>query len=250
MPQRKSKFKFREILFLSAFIFSTHGLWSQNLQLHYDFRHSIDPKLNGKIFPMLSFEYFKEIDTLGTGSFLFKLQSDLNGSNGNVGQVFTQLSQSLKFWGPKVYLALNYSGGLGVTAASYGFYLTNAFGVGVSYPFQWKGAWIATNMYARYSAFNKPSYDPQLTLYFGKGFLDYRIFIAGSFVFWTENKNQGTDFTSTLTGKKFAFFGDPQVWFRLRNGFSIGSRISTFYNLLGEEDQFQFYPTIGAKYQF
>ncbi|MBT1685461.1 DUF5020 family protein [Dawidia soli] len=134
---------------------------SQNLQLHYDFRHSLDPALHRRNFPSVSFEYFKQLDTVGTGSFLLKVQADLNGGDHNVGQVFTQLSQSLRFWKPKVYLALHYSGGLGATDEGYGFYLPNAYGAGVSYPFQWKGAWLAVNALVRCNAFRRPSYDPR-----------------------------------------------------------------------------------------
>jgi hypothetical protein len=239
-----------KILFFSGFLVLSISALSQNIQFHYDFRHAIDPKLNSKNFPSFNFEYFKDIDSAGTGSFLFKLESDLNGTDNNVGQVFTQISQSLKFWEPKVYLSLNYSGGLGITPDSYGFYLSNSFGVGLSCPFQWKGAWFATNLLFRYNAFTRPSYDPQFTFYFGKGFLNYRIFLAGSFVFWTENRNQGNDFTKDLNGKKFAFFGDPQIWIRIKKGFSVGSRINAYYHLLSKDNKIQFYPTIGTKYQF
>jgi hypothetical protein len=239
-----------KFLFFSGFLILSMSGMSQDLQLHYDLRHTIDPKLNSKNFPTFNFEYFKEIDTVGTGSFLFKIETDLNGKNNNVGQVFTQVSQSLKFWKPKVYVSLNYSGGLGITSDSYGFYLSNSFAGGISYPFQWKGAWFATNLLFRYNAFDKPSYDLQFTFYFGKGFFKYKIFIAGSFTFWTENRNQGNDYTKNLSGKKFAFFGDPQIWFRIKNGFSAGSRINVYYHLLNENDQIQFYPTLGIKYQF
>ncbi len=233
------------------------GLWllilsadAQNLQLHYDFRHSIDPELNKENFPGFSFEYFKLIDTLGTGSFLLKVQADLKGTDNNVGQVFTQISQSLKFWKPKIYLSFNYSGGLGVTPASFGFYLANSFGLGLSCPFQWKGAWLAASALYRYNAFEKPSYDPQFTFYFGKGFFNYKLFTAGSFVFWTQNNNQGNISTQSLSGKKLAFFGDPQIWFRVKNGISAGSRINVFYHLLSADHRIQCYPTAGIKYQF
>lgn len=235
---------FTVILFIHTMVLA------QNVQLHYDLRHSIDPEINPRNFVSLSFEYFKQIDTLGTGSFLLKMQADLKGSQGNVGQVFTQISQSLRFWKPKIYLSLNYSGGLGIANDAFGYYLANSFGAGVSYPFQWKGAWLATALVYRYNAFKKPSYDPQLTLYFGKGFFNYKIFIAGSFVFWTENLDRGEDFTQGLTGKKFAFFGDPQIWFGVGKGVSVGTRINVFYHLITNDDRIQFYPTIGAKYQF
>jgi len=237
------------LLFSVFLIFHVLGL-SQNLQLHYDFRHSIDPEMNSKNFPTFSFEYFKNVDTISTGAFLFKLQADLKGKNNNTGQVFIQVSQSLKFWNPKVYLSLNFSGGLGVTPVLNGFYVSNSYGAGVSFPFQWRGAWFSTNLIFRYNAFRKPSYDPQLNLYYGKGFSDYKVFVSGSFVFWTENRNQGNDYTKNLTGKKFAFFGDPQFWIRIKNGFSVGSRINIYYHLLSDDDQIQLYPTLGSKYQF
>lgn len=223
--------------------------FTQNLQLHYDFRHSVDPELNPVNFPSFSFEYFKDIDTLGSGSFMLQLQTDLNGKNNNVGQCFTQISQSLKFWEPKVYTYFTYSGGLGVTSSSFGFYIANSFGVGVSGLLLWNGAWIVPGISFRVNIFEKPSYDPQLNLYFGRGFFNYRIFASGSFTFWTENKNQGNEFTKDFNGKKFAFFGNPQVWVKVKNGLSFGSKINVYYNLL-KEDRIQFYPTLGIKYQF
>lgn len=232
------------------FLWTMSFAFSQNIQLHYDFRHSLDPERHPKNFPSFTMEYLKNIDTLGTGSFLFKMQADLNGKNNNVGQVFTQVSQSLRFWKPKIYLSLSYSGGLGVTESSFGYHLSNAFGAGISYPFQWKGAWCAVNASYRYNAFDKPSYDPQLVLYFGKGFFNYKVFAGGSFTFWTENRNQGNEFTKDLSGKKFAFFGDPQVWIKVKGNLSVGTRVNVFYHLLTTRNIIQFYPTLGMKYQF
>ncbi|MEJ7644847.1 MAG: DUF5020 family protein [Chryseolinea sp.] len=239
-----------KLLILLFTLASIETCCAQNLQLHYDFRHSMDPAQNDRNFPSFSFEYFKQLDTIGTGSFLFKVQADMNGNRNNLGQVFTQLSQSLRFWKPKLYLTLNYSGGVGLGADYFGFYITNSYGLGISYPFQWKGAWLSANVVYRYNAFDKPSYDPQLTFYFGKGIRDYKIFVAGSFVFWTENRNQGNEYTQGMHGKKFAFFGDPQIWIKVRKGFSVGSRINVFYHLITDDDKVQLYPTIGTKYQF
>ena len=74
----------KSLLTLLMYIFIQHPLVAQNVQLHYDFRHSLDPELNHKNYPSLSFEYFKEWDSLGSS--LFKIQSDLNGENYNIGQ--------------------------------------------------------------------------------------------------------------------------------------------------------------------
>lgn len=239
-----------KILLFTGFLFLNLSGISQNLQLHYDLRHSTNPELNPKDFPTFSFEYFKNIDTISTGSFLLKLDAHMDGKNNNIGQVFTQISQILKFWKPKVYLSLYYSGGLGVTTNLYGYYLSNSFGAGIACPFQWKGAWVSTSLSLRINAFERASYDPQFTFYFGKGFFNYRLFTGGSFVFWTENRNQGNEFTKDMKGKKFAFFGDPQLWIKVKSGFSVGSRINMYYHLLTADDRIQVYPTAGMKFQF
>lgn len=213
---------------------------AQNVQGHYDFRG----------YPSVSFEYFRNIDTLETGSFLFKMQTDFNGERKNVSQVFLQLSQTLRFWKPKVYLSLSYTGGVGVAGGSFGYYITNSFAAGAAYPFQYKGAFLNASVLYRYNLFLKASHDVQLTFYFGKGLWNYKVFVAGSFVAWTENKNHGDDFTAGQRGKKFAFFGDPQVWFRLKNGLSVGSRINVYYHTISMENRVQIYPTAGIKYQF
>ena len=230
-------------------------LWSlatlaqaQQLQLHYDFRHSIDPEHNPRNFPSLSFEYFKSNDS--TGSFLLKMQTDFNGVKSNPGQSFLQVSKNLRFWKPKVYLSLNYSGGLGVAPPAYGYYISNAFGAGLSYPFQWKGAWLSANLMYRYNAFPKGSHDAQLNVYFWKGFFHYKLQAAGSIVAWTENRNQGTDFTKNLSGKKFAFFGDPQIWLNVWKGLSVGSRINLFFHVYSEDNEVQVYPTLALRHQF
>lgn len=237
------------LLFYCGMFLFVSGI-AQNIQLHYDFRHTIDPDVNADNFPSISFEYFKNLDTVGTGSFLLKVQADLKGRNRNMGQVFVQLSQTLKFWKPKMYLSVGYSGGLGITPKAYGFYLSNALSAGMACPFTLKGAWFSVSLLYRYNAFDKPSYDPQFTFYFGKGFRNYKIFIAGSFVCWTENRNQGNEYTRGLSGKKVAFFGDPQLWVKIKGGLSVGSKINVFHHLITEDNQIQFYPTIGIKYQF
>lgn len=232
------------------FIAAAARALGQNIQLHYDFRHTLDPHTNASNYPSVSFEYFKNIDTLESGSFLFKMQTDFNGKHNNVSQVFVQLSQTLRFWNPKVYLSLNYTGGLGIAPGGYGYYLANSFAAGAAYPFQWRGAWLSASVLYRYNAFDKASHDTQMIFYFGKGLWNYKVFVGGSFVAWTENKNQGTDFTAEERGKKFSFFGDPQVWFKVADGLSVGSRINVYYHVITMDNKVQLYPTLGAKYQF
>ncbi len=232
------------------FIFSAANLvgQAQQLQLHYDLRHSLDPATTRWNFASLTYEYFKGNDS--TGSFLLKMQTDFSGEHNNVGQLFLQVSKNIRYWQPKVELALTYSGGLGVAPPSYGYYLTNSFGVGIAYPFQWRSAWFSTMVVYRFNAFVRPSHDVQFTFYFGKGFFNYRIWVAGSLVGWSENRNQGTDLTTGLTGKKVAFFGDPQCWVKIGKQVSVGSRINVYYHTLTTENRLQVYPTLALRNQF
>ncbi len=220
---------------------------SQDIQLHYDLRHTTYPELSPNDYPALAFEYLKNLDS-SRGSFLAKVQVDLNGTNGNVGQIFLQLSQTLRFWKPKLQLALTFSGGLGATPNSFGYYINNSYGIGAAYPFQFKGAFFTTQLVLRYNTFNKPSYDPQFTFYVGRGYFNYRVFVSASFTFWTQNNDIGTDATQGLRGKDFKFFGDPQIWFKVYKGFSIGTRVFVFYHTINND--VQFFPTLGTKYRF
>ncbi|HTD99167.1 MAG TPA: DUF5020 family protein [Mucilaginibacter sp.] len=235
------------LLFVLVMLSST--LFAQSLQLHYDFRHSLDPKRNPMNFPTIYFEYFKSKDIIG--SFFIKTESDLNGSDHNIGKFYTQVSQSFRFWKPKIYMQVQYSGGLGIAEpGSYAYYITNAFSLGVVYPFQWKGAWFSTSLSYTYNAFKKPSHDLLYSLYWGKGFWGYKFEFSGDVELYTQNKNLGDSFTSNLSGKRVAFFGEPQVWFKIHNGFAIGSKINMYYHVLTNDDVLQIYPTVAARFKF
>ena len=69
-------------------------------------------------------------------------------------------------------------------------------------------------------------------------------------VLWTENKNHGDVFTENESGKKFLFFGDPQIWFSIHKGLSAGSKTNLYYHVISNENIFLIYPTIALKYQF
>lgn len=218
---------------------------AQQLQLHYDFRHSIDPDRAASNFLSFSFEYFKSNDS--TGSFLLKLQTDFNGARGNPGQCFLQVSKDIRLVKSGLSLSLNYSGGLGLAPPSYGYYITNSLGAGLAWPFPWGGSWWSAGVLYRYNAFRKASHDVQFNVYFWKGFFHYRLQISGSVVAWTQNRDLGEDFTRGQRGKKFEFFGDPQIWFRVRNKTFIGTRINLFYHVFPDVSSVLLYPTIGLK---
>ncbi|TMI81123.1 MAG: DUF5020 family protein [Bacteroidetes bacterium] len=230
-------------------------IFSQQLQLHYDLRHTLDPKHNPKNFPMIVFEYFKSQDSgtslIKPGSFLLKAQADLIGAKNNIGKYYMEVSQSFRCWKPKIFVQLQYSGGLGIAEpGSYGFYISNAFSLGLSHPFQWQDAWFNVHACYTYHNFKKPSHDLLTSFYWWKGVMNYKLQFAGDVELWTVNRNQGDSYTAGTNGKKISFYGEPQIWYKIKGGFSFGSRVNLYYHVLTNDNSFQVYPTIGLRYQF
>jgi|SRR5579859_6588420 len=227
-------------------------LLSQSLQLHYDPRHSLDPENNAKNFSTLYFEYFKSQDSgssfIKPGSFLLKIQADLNGENNNIGKGYIQFSQTLRCWKPPVYLSLQYSGGLGVTEPKqYSYYIVNTFSLGAAYTFQWKKAWLSSVLYYKYVPYARPSNDFLYTLYWWRGYLHYKLEFAGDFSLWTENKDHGDPYTSNMSGKRCFFFAEPQIWYNLNKTLALGSKVNMYYHVNTTENLFQVYPTAAVK---
>lgn len=238
-----------KFLLVFCFVVISSSLSGQILQLHFDPRHTLDPAHNAANFPTIYFEYYKAWDT--SGAFFMKTEADLQGANHNIGKFYTQLSQSFKLWKPKVYVQLQYSGGMGIAEpGSYSYYITNAYSVGAVYPFQWKGAWFSTSLSYTLNAFKKPSNDLLYSLYWGKGFWNYKFEFSGDVELYTVNKNLGDAATGNLHGKWVSFFGEPQVWFRIHKGFAMGSKINMYFHVLTDESLLQVYPTLAARFKF
>jgi hypothetical protein len=236
----KNLYIFSALLFFSP-------LHAQTLQLHYDCRHSIDPHLYNKNFPMLYFELFKQQDI---GSFLIKMQSDLDGKQYNIGKFYMQASQSIKFWKPKIYLSIQYSGGLGIAEpGQYGFYINNAFSAGTACPFQCCGAWFNVFVSYTYNVFKIPSHDLLCSFYWGKGFLNYKIEFIGDFVLYSLNKNHGDALTLNQHGKRIAFYAEPQLWINMNKCFSLGTKLTVYDPVLIDSQVLQIFPTIALRYK-
>jgi hypothetical protein len=230
------------------------SLFSQNLQIHYDLRHTFDRVHTAKNFPSIYFEYFKSVDSgkclLKPGSFLLKIQADLQGEKNNMGQVYFQTAQTIRFWKPAIFLHLSYSGGLGVTEPrQYSYYINNALSLGLAYPFHWQKTWLTTVLDYKYVSFPKPSWDFLYTLYWWKGLLNFKMEFSGDFSIWTENKNHGDDFTRNLKGKRFFFFAEPQVWFKVHKCLYLGSKVNMYYHIYISDNLWEAYPTLAIKFK-
>jgi hypothetical protein len=230
------------------------ALSAQDLQFHYDPRHTIDPAHNAHNFPTIYFQYFKTQDSgkafIKPGSFLLKIQTDLQGAQHNIGQTYIQISQSFRCWKPPIFLSLQYSGGLGVTEPKqYSFYINNAYSVGLAYPFQWKGTWLSAVLSGKYVPYNKPTYDPMFTLYWWSGYFHYKLEFSGDFSVWTENKDQGDAYTADRRGKRFFFFGEPQLWYNINKVLSLGTKVNLYYHVYSIDGRLQAYPTVAVRFK-
>jgi len=233
------------LLFCGSAMRAASPAGAQDLQLHYDWRHTVDPRINPRNFPSLIFKSFK---ALGFGAFLLKMEGDFDGSRHNLSKVYFEVSQTVKFWKPPIFVHVEYTGGLGVLdGGNGGYYLDNAYLVGVAHPFPWQGSW--GNGYVAYKRTNtiRPSHDPQLSLYWGKAFGNRWAF-ASTGVCWTQNRNHGDAFTANLRGKRFAFLVENEVWYRLVAPLSVGSEIRVSRNVYAADARLLVYPTIGVRY--
>lgn len=220
---------------------------AQDLQLHYDWRHSVDPRNNARDFPALTFKSFKALEF---GSFLLKLEANLDGTQHNVSKGYLEVSQTLRFWKAPVYAHLEYTGGLGLfDHASGGYYLENAYLLGAAHPFKWQGGWGNVYVAYKHTNFSRASHDPQASVYWGRSFRE-RWSFASTGVFWKQNRNHGDDFTANLTGKRASFLIENEMWWRAASLVSIGSEVRISRDVYATDGRLLVYPTVGVRYLF
>jgi hypothetical protein len=235
------------LLFGCAATTSARVASAQDLQLHYDWRHTIDPRNNPRDFPALTFKSFK---AMGFGSFLLKLEANLDGAQHNVSKGYVEVSQTLRFWKAPVFALAEYTGGLGLFDGGGGGYsIANAYIIGAAYPFQWNGGWTNVSLGYKHTNFQRASHDPQMTLYWGRP-LGRRWAFASTGVLWTQSQNQGDDFTAKLSGKRASFLLENEMWWRAVGPVSVGSEVRVSRNVYATDGRLLVYPTLGVRYLF
>ena len=224
-----------------------------SVDLLYDFRHTADPQDNANNFPVVELKLFLP---QSFGSFLLKSEIDLDGANHNPSQTYTELTQSIKLGsatllGQPLYLHLAYSGGLGSFGDGAGaFYIQNAWQLGLEYPFQVDKAFCNASASLRYTSFEKPSYDPMITLYAGRFFLNYKLLLANSLEAWTTSKDQGTTATQHDNGKYASWELETEAWYKVGKDLSVGTYVRTTRNVYSVSDRWMVYPSVGVRYSF
>ena len=224
----------------------------------YDFRHVTDPQDNPSDFPVVELKLFFP---QSFGSFQLKQEIDLNGAHHNGSEVYTELSQSIKLGnvtlgGAPLFVRVGYSGGLGLfNDTAGGFYIQNTYQLGLASTFQVRKAFCDVSLSLRDTSFAKPSYDPMLTLYVGRYFLDSKLLLANSLEAWTTSTAQalsGQGGTSSQPdGGKFASWElESEAWYRVAKHFYVGTYTRTTRNVYAVSNRWVVYPSFGVRYAF
>ncbi len=222
------------LLIVPAFIVS-----AQNIQLHYDFRHTLsensESDFAGKNFLLTTVEMFRPDRR---GSTFFFVDMTYAGKKGGINSAYWEIARDLKFWKAPVAVHLEYNGGVASTS------IPNAYLAGVSWTLSL--AKIKLNTYLAYkcNAFEKTSHDVQWTVVWHYDTPRKYFTICGYMDLWTENK----DFSGNRGGKRTVVMSQPQFWFNAAKHFSAGSEIGINYNFYG--DKVFVLPTVAVKWTF
>lgn len=227
-------------LFLMAVCLAGKGM-AQNVQLHYDFGHSIYEELESRPKFTTTVEMFKP-DAWGSTFFFI----DMDYTSDGIGAAYWEISRELKFWKAPFSAHVEYNGGLN--------YINNAYLAGATYT--WNNAdftkgFTFTPMY-KYIQKNATPHNFQLTatwfLHFGEG----RYTFSGFADFWREKH-------ADVNGKAhdYVFLAEPQFWVNLNRfkhvnknlNLSVGSEweLTSNFALL---DGWHWIPTLALKWSF
>ncbi len=219
----------------------------------YDLRHTTDPGDNANNFPVIEIKAFFP---LSFGSFLMKEEIDLDGTNHDPSQVYTEISQSIKLGSLEVghrplFAHLGYSGGLGVFGnATGGYYIHNAYNVGLEYTFEVRKAFCNVSVAGRRTSQVSPSYDPMLTVYAGRFFWNYKLLIANSLEAWTTSYDQTNGAAQPRAGKFASWEIESEVWYKVAKNLSVGTYTRTTRNVYALSNRWVVYPSFGVRYAF
>lgn len=240
----------RKILLSFAILFAAGTIQAQNLQLHFDPRHSLYGNEGGAPVNYLTatFEMFKP-DKWGN-TFMF-VDCDLNFDKRNPGLAYAEIAREFKIGDFPLLPHIEYNGGLGlVRGTDFGFSIPSSYLGGFGYPFQLGNFFMSTYVAYKLNAFQDLSHDVQWTLTWNSTFADGKLSLGGFLDLWTEDKSytEGPE----ETGKKLVLLSEPQLWYNITPNFSLGTEVELSYNFVNKFAESKFYaiPTIGTKWNF
>ncbi|GBU07819.1 DUF5020 domain-containing protein [Bacteroidales bacterium] len=223
-----------------VFMLFIASLPAQNVQLHYDTRHTTRANSAAdrasKNYLFTTVEAFKP-DKWGTTFFFIDMV--YSGSKGNMTSAYWEIARDIKMWDFPLAAHLEYNGGVSAFGTIPGAYL-----IGPSYSFAMGDVHLGSYLVYKYNAFMSSSHDAQLTGIWNWTSTNKKITLSGFADLWSENKDR----IGTSGSKKLIFVAQPQVWFNVTQHFSLGSEVEISKNFYSCE--INVLPTLAAKWIF
>ncbi len=232
-------------------LFTTTCLFSQNIQLHYDFGRLEDGTKRNYFVGTL--ELFRP-DTLGY-TFLFA-DFEFNSPDRPRGVSLGYFEIARNFYMPwfrnnktfrELGFHIEYNDGsviYEIDSVVYGENLRNSWLAGVEYPFRLGDFTLNTMLLYKYIRGSSGA-DFQLTFVWYHSLFNNKITLSGYADIWTQN-----DFYKNPDEKIFVLYGEPQVWFNINSHLSVGSEFRISKNFVFGSERIEVFPTLGMKWQF
>ncbi|MCF8357616.1 MAG: DUF5020 family protein [Prolixibacteraceae bacterium] len=223
----------KQAVIIFILVFTGFRLWSQNLQLHYDFGQ-------GRHYLTSTLERFAP-DLLGSTYYFVDFNYDINGPT----EAYWEISRELKKWDAPLTVHIEYDGGLHTNLNADGdrvsFQINNAYLAGGTY--SWNAAdfskGISFTLMYKYIQGNPSPHNYQFTTVWYLNLLKGKISLTGFADFWQE--------IQTAMDTRFVFLSEPQFWFNINRSFSVGGEVELGYNFAGVKG-FEACPTLGVKW--
>lgn len=217
---------------------------AQNVQLHYDFGHSIYSDTEARPKLTTTVENFTP-DKWGSTYFFV----DMDYNNKGIQSAYWEISRELKFWEAPISIHLEYNGGLS-SAFTYGH---DAL-LGLTYTYNnpsFTRGFSITPMYKHLGHEDYHTY--QLTGTWYMHFVDGLLTFSGFFDVWGRKEILPSKRGSS---DKFTFLSEPQFWLNLNRvkgidkdfNLSIGTEMEISHNFAREE--LAWIPTLALKWTF
>ncbi|WP_165045448.1 DUF5020 family protein [Dysgonomonas sp. ZJ709] len=240
----------KKLIFTISLLALTAFVSAQNLQLHFDPRHSLHGDSFDRNYFTVTFEMFKP-DKWGS-TFMF-VDLDFNQSRGNIGLAYMEIARDIKLGKSPIMAHAEFNGGVGKTGKSAannsGFTIENAYLVGPSYAVNIKGVNLSTYLVYKYHSFEKVSNDIQWTGIWNANLFKNKVSLSGFLDVWTENKVR--THAGFESGKKIILLTEPQFWYNATPNLSFGTEIEISNNFYRYNKNVVYVnPTIAAKWNF
>lgn len=213
------------VLFLLAF---TGTIFSQNLQLHYDFGKDRE-------YLTSTIEMFKPDEY---GATFFFVDFDYNrGGNKSMSLAYFEIARYVNVF-DKLSVTAQYNDGMVGN-----FNLGHVWLGGLSYPIDLGFVTLSTDILFRKDYTSANSADAQLTTVWYVPFLNNKVAFTGFLDVWTTKFAEGAD-------TKVVLLTEPQIWVNVWNHLAVGTEIEISNNFVPGSNKVEVMPTLAAKWSF